>query len=115
MNRSEEPIGNDAQQNENTEDTSAHPMDAFLEEEAYGLNSPRRGEVRTGTIARITDSDILVDIGYKSEGLIPARELERLTDDQREELVVGTEIMVYVLRSGGTDGTILLSISRAEE
>jgi small subunit ribosomal protein S1 len=115
MNGSEETIGNDAQQNENTEDTSAHPMDAFLEEEAYGLDSPRRGEVRTGTIARITDTDILVDIGYKSEGLIPGRELERLPTDKREELIVGKEVTVYVLRSGGTDGTILLSISRAEE
>jgi len=120
MNRSEEIIGDDAQQNaeqenESTEDTSVHPMDAFLEEEAYGLKSPRRGEVRTGTIARITDSDILVDIGYKSEGLIPGRELERLSADIREELEVGTEITVYVLRSGGTDGTILLSIARAEE
>ena len=88
MNRSEETIGNDAQQNEDTEETSVHPMDAFLEEEAYGLKSPRRGEVRTGTIARITDADILVDIGYKSEGLIPGRELERLSTEQREELVV---------------------------
>ena len=115
MNGSEETIGNDAQQNESTEDTSAHPMDAFLEEEAYGLDSPRRGEVRTGTIARITETDILVDIGYKSEGLIPGRELERLPADKREELIVGKEVTVYVLRSGGTDGTILLSISRAEE
>jgi small subunit ribosomal protein S1 len=115
MNRNEETIGNKEPQNENLEDTSAHPMDAFLDEEAYGLDSPRRGEVRTGTIARITDSDILVDIGFKSEGLIPARELERLSQEIRDELIVGKEITVYVLRSGGTDGTILLSIARAEE
>ncbi|OGO19729.1 MAG: hypothetical protein A2Z14_00760 [Chloroflexi bacterium RBG_16_48_8] len=115
MNRSEEIIGNEVPQNEKLEDTSAHPMDAFLEEEAYGLDSPRRGEVRTGTIARITDTDILVDIGYKSEGLIQARELERLPQEKRDELVVGKEIMVYVLHAGGTDGTILLSITRAEE
>jgi small subunit ribosomal protein S1 len=115
MNRTEETIGNEVPQNENQEDTSAHPMDAFLEEEVYGLDSPRRGEVRTGTIARITESDILVDIGYKSEGLIPSRELERLPQENRDELVVGKEVTVYVLRSGGTDGTILLSIARAEE
>ena len=115
MNRSEETIGNEETQDESIEDTSAHPMDAFLEEEAYGLDSPRRGEVRTGTIARITETDILVDIGYKSEGLIPGRELERLPEERRDELVVGTEVTVYVLRSGGTDGTILLSIARAEE
>jgi small subunit ribosomal protein S1 len=115
MNRNEETIGNEEPQNENKEDTSPHPMDAFLDEEAYGLDSPRRGEVRTGTIARITESDILVDIGYKSEGLIPGRELERLPEEKRDELVVGKEVTVYVLRAGGTDGTILLSIARAEE
>jgi small subunit ribosomal protein S1 len=115
MNRTEETIGNEEPQNENLEDTSAHPMDAFLEEEEFDLNSPRRGEVRTGTIARITESDILVDIGYKSEGLIPSRELERLPQEKRDELVVGKEVTVYVLRAGGTDGTILLSIARAEE
>jgi small subunit ribosomal protein S1 len=115
MNRIEETIGSEEPQNEKKEDTSAHPMDAFLDEEAYGLDSPRRGEVRTGTIARITESDILVDIGYKSEGLIPSRELERLPQEKRDELVVGKEVTVYVLRAGGTDGTILLSIARAEE
>ena len=115
MNRTEETIGNEEPQNKELEDTSAHPMDAFLEEEEYGLDSPRRGEVRTGTIARITESDILVDIGYKSEGLIPSRELERLPQEKRDELVVGKEVTVYVLRAGGTDGTILLSIARAEE
>jgi small subunit ribosomal protein S1 len=115
MNRIEETIGSEEPQNEKKEDTSAHPMDAFLDEEVYGLDSPRRGEVRTGTIARITETDILVDIGYKSEGLIPSRELERLPQEKRDELVVGKEITVYVLRAGGTDGTILLSIARAEE
>jgi small subunit ribosomal protein S1 len=115
MNPTEETIGNEEPQNENLEDNAAHPMDAFLEEEVYGLDSPRRGEVRTGTIARITESDILVDIGYKSEGLIPSRELERLPQEKRDELVVGKEVTVYVLRAGGTDGTILLSIARAEE
>jgi small subunit ribosomal protein S1 len=115
MNRNEETIGNDASRTNDSEENPAHPMDAFLEEEAYGLDSPRRGEIRNGTIARITETDILVDIGFKSEGLIPGRELERLPPDKREELIVGTEVTVYVLRTGGTDGTILLSIARAEE
>ncbi|MEK6588114.1 MAG: 30S ribosomal protein S1, partial [Chloroflexota bacterium] len=49
-----------------------HPMDALLESEAYELEAPRRGEIRTGTIARVTDTDVLVDIGAKSEGVISA-------------------------------------------
>ncbi len=94
----------------------SHPMDAFLEGEAYELETPRRGEIRTGTIARISGSDVLVDIGAKSEGLIPAREIEGLSEEERAELKVGKEVTVYVVRSGtGGDVTTLLSLVRAEE
>jgi small subunit ribosomal protein S1 len=92
-----------------------HPMDALLESDSYELEMPRRGELRKGTIARVTETDILVDVGAKSEGVIPTRELERLSSEQREELTVGQEVDVYVLRSGGRDGSLLLSIVRAEE
>ena len=98
-----------------TEDNSENPMAALLDEEEFGLKPPRRGEIRTGTIARVTDSDIMVDIGYKSEGVIPEREFDQLTEEQREELKVGTEVTVYVLRTGGPSGIVLLSLSRAEE
>jgi small subunit ribosomal protein S1 len=56
-----------------------------------------------------------VDVGAKSEGVIPARELEKLSRERREEFTIGQEVDVYVLRSGGRDGALLLSIVRAEE
>jgi small subunit ribosomal protein S1 len=114
MERSEEIIGEDAT-TEDPEEESSHPMDAFLEEEAYGLDTPRRGEIRKGTVARISESDILVDVGFKSEGIIPARELEQLPQEIRDSLTVGKEVTVYVLRTGGKSGSILLSIMRARE
>src|SRR3972149_3736023 len=97
------------------EGAEAHPMDAFLEEEAYGMDSPRRGETRTGTIARISGNDILVDIGAKSEGVIPASEVELMTEEQRAELVVGRELPVYIVRNGDRDFGIVLSATRAME
>jgi small subunit ribosomal protein S1 len=97
------------------EGAEAHPMDAFLEEEAYGMDSPKRGETRTGTIARISGNDILVDIGAKSEGVIPASEVEQMTEEQRAELVVGRELPVYIVRTGDRDFGIVLSASRAME
>jgi small subunit ribosomal protein S1 len=90
-------------------------MDAFLEEEAYGMDTPRRGETRTGTIARISGNDILVDIGAKSEGVIPASEVEQMTEEQRAELVVGRELPVYIVRTGDRDFGIVLSAARAME
>lgn len=94
---------------------AAHPMDVLLEEESYDLEMPHRGEIRVGTIARVTESDVLVDIGAKSEGVISSRELERLTDEQRSEMEVGKQVDVYVLRSSGRDGQLILSISKARE
>ena len=90
-------------------------MGDLLAQEDLGLDTPRRGEIRTGTIARITESDILVDIGTKSEGLIPASELASLPAERRVALTVGSEVTVYVLRAGGGEEGILLSLGRADE
>lgn len=115
MDRPNEPAQPGATPSEESRPPEPHPMDAYLEGEDFGMDMPRRGEVRIGTIARIADNDILVDIGAKSEGVIPARELEQLSDEEREQMAVGQEIKVYVLQSGERDGTLLLSLVRAEE
>jgi small subunit ribosomal protein S1 len=113
----DETIGQGSESmDEGSTEPESHPMDAFLDGEAYELETPRRGEIRTGTIARISGSDVLVDIGAKSEGLIPTREIEALSEEERADLKVGKEITVYVIRSGtGGDVTTLLSLVRAEE
>ncbi|UCF60451.1 MAG: S1 RNA-binding domain-containing protein [Anaerolineaceae bacterium] len=115
----EEVTGNDAvpstPDSGEYKELDTHPMDVLLDSDSYELEMPRRGELRKGTIARVTETDILVDVGAKSEGVIPARELEKLSRERREELTIGQEVDVYVLRSGGRDGALLLSIVRAEE
>jgi small subunit ribosomal protein S1 len=97
------------------ENTDIHPMDALLDSEEYDLEAPKRGEIRVGTIVRVTESDVLVDIGAKSEGVISARELEQLPEDERANLDAGQEIDVYIVRSGGRSGAPELSLSRAAE
>ncbi len=115
MEHNEETFGEEILPEKEVEDQEEHPMEALLQAEAYELKTPKRGEIKTGTIARVTDSDILVDIGAKSEGVIPSRELEQLSEEQREEMVVGKEVDVYIVRTAGRDGSMLLSISRASE
>ncbi|MFV1857887.1 MAG: S1 RNA-binding domain-containing protein [Anaerolineales bacterium] len=100
---------------EGQDEAELHPMAALLNSEDYELNTPRRGEIRVGTIVRATETDVLVDIGAKSEGVISARELEQLPEDQRATLDVGKEINVYVIRPGGRSGAPELSLVRAEE
>ena len=99
---------------EGKNEAEPHPMDALLESKEYELKSPRRGEIRVGTIVRATEADVLVDIGAKSEGIITARELEQIPEDQRASLDVGQEINVYIIRPGGRSGPEL-SLVRAEE
>ncbi len=115
MDQPEETIGEEMLPGSESDEQEEHPMDALLDAEAYELETPRRGEIRKGTIARVTEADILVDVGAKSEGIIQSRELEQMSPEERAELTVGKEVNVYVVRSLDRDGTVLLSISRAEE
>jgi small subunit ribosomal protein S1 len=115
MDANDKAIGEEILSPQEDNQREGHPMDALLEADAYELETPRRGEIRTGTIARISENDVLVDVGAKSEGVIPNRELEQLSEEERADLDVGQEVEVYVIRSADRDGTMLLSLSRAEE
>lgn len=99
---------------EQPQDKSAS-MEDLLEEEGLGLDFPKQGEVRTGAIASIGDNEILVSIGTKSEGIIPAREMDQVDEEQRAEFTVGNEILVYVVNPEDPNGNVLLSYVRALE
>jgi len=89
-------------------------MEDLLAEEGFSLEFPHAGEIRKGIITSITDNEVLVGIGAKSEGVISKRDLERLSDEEREAIQVGNEIPVYVMSVDG-DGTAKLSYTRALE
>jgi small subunit ribosomal protein S1 len=90
------------------------PMGELLQD-AQSADIPKRGEVRKGTIARVTEAEILVSIGTKSEGIIPAKELERLDSEAREKLVEGADVSVYVINPEDHNGNVVLSLSKAQE
>jgi len=92
-----------------------HSMESLLEEEGLGLELPKSGEIRTGIIASVGENEILVSVGSKSEGVISGRELEHISDDEKEALEVGAEITVYVVTPEDANGNVVLSYSRARE
>ena len=92
----------------------ANPMQTLLDSDS-GMNMPTRGEIREGVIARLTPSEILVDVGAKSEGVITGRELESLDAAARQALAVGQNILVYVLDPEDRNGNVVLSLTRARE
>ena len=91
-----------------------HPMKALMEDE-LSLRRLQRGDIVEGTIVSVSPTEVLVDVGAKSEGVVPSRELERLGRDGLEELEIGTKVPVYVVKPEDRDGNLLLSLRRAEE
>ena len=72
------------------------------------------GDVVTGTVVRVDKDEILVDIGYKSEGVIPVAELSiRRSVNPDEEVTIGDEIDALVLQKEDADGRLILSKKRA--
>lgn len=89
-------------------------MESLLQE-SLNLDFPTQGEIRKGVIATIRESEILVSIGTKSEGVISGRELEQIPAEERASFVVGQEIPVYVLLPEDHNGNVVLSYVRARE
>lgn len=72
----------------------------------------KKGDIITGTVVQIDDEQILVDIGGKSEGIIPKGEIS--LDGETPDLKPGDEIEVFVIKSENEEGNPILSKRRAD-
>ncbi len=78
------------------------------------LHPFQEGDVVTGHVVRIDNDEVLVDIGYKSEGVIPSSELSiRKSVDPSDEVSLGEEVDALVLTKEDQDGRLILSKKRA--
>jgi small subunit ribosomal protein S1 len=76
--------------------------------------SINEGEVVHGTVVRIDKDEVLVDIGYKSEGVIPVSELSiRRSVNPADEVSLGDEVAALVLTKEDAEGRLILSKKRA--
>lgn len=89
-----------------------HPMEFLLEEE---FNLPIAGEIRQGWIVEKRPHELLVDIGAKSEGVIPNQEYDKLDQAVRDSFVIGEEVTVLVVNPEDQDGNVILSYAKAAE
>ena len=83
--------------------------DAFSESDVKMYS---RGDVISGTVVQVNESEILVDIGYKSEGILPTAELSPFREDTGIE--EGEEIQVLVTYIDEEKGTVYASEKQAE-
>lgn len=73
------------------------------------------GDIVSGTIVKVDRDEVLLDIGYKTEGVIPSRELSIKHDvDPGEVVSVGDEIEALVLQKEDKEGKLILSKKRAQ-
>ena len=81
---------------------------------AATMVSFEEGDVVNGKVVRIDKDEVLVDIGYKAEGVIPSNELSiRKSVDPAEEVELGEEVDALVLTKEDAEGRLILSKKRA--
>jgi small subunit ribosomal protein S1 len=81
---------------------------------AATMVSFEEGDVVKGKVVRIDKDEVLVDIGYKAEGVIPSGELSiRKSVDPHEEVELGEEVDALVLTKEDSEGRLILSKKRA--
>lgn len=100
------PVAEQAAEAEDREEQVAETQEGFV--------SLEQGDIVQGTVVQVNPDNVLVDVGYKSEGLIPLSELNlKEGQDPSDVLSVGETIDVYVLSVDGRERGVLLSQRRA--
>ena len=113
---SEPTIGVDAAlASEDAELDAASLMEQFLNDPSHDYKSLKYGDVMDGVIMHLDREEILVDIGSKSEGIVPSREYSSLSPEERHALSVGDTILVFVVQPENQEGHAVVSIDRARQ
>jgi 4-hydroxy-3-methylbut-2-enyl diphosphate reductase len=121
LSEKEEVVGPEEQVN--TEQAAANRQENQQEEarspeeelKTTPVRSLRSGEIVRGVIVQVGQDEVLVDVGAKSEGVVPLRELSCYDVSSPGEVVqVGDEINVWVVKAEDNEGRIILSKGRAD-
>jgi small subunit ribosomal protein S1 len=88
-------------------------MEDLLVGEALGHPQLRRGDIIEGVVVGTDRDGMLVDIGAKSEGVIPPNEMQSLRSEGDSAVKSGDKVLVFVLQPETPEGQIIVSIDRA--
>ena len=99
----------------NKEQSKAYSqIDRFLEDSGNQIKTFSRGDIVEGEVVDVRDGFLVVDIGFKSEGIVAGKELKSELVDWRD-LEVGDKVMVYVVKPEDEEGQLVLSIRRTQQ
>ncbi|SCZ01319.1 30S ribosomal protein S1 [Alkaliphilus peptidifermentans] len=93
----------------------SNDMQNFMDEIEKSMVRLHRGDILTGKVINVTDSEIMVNVGYKSDGVIPRDEISNEPNVNPRSLVnIGDDIKVYVINLDDGEGNVLLSKKRVD-
>ncbi len=87
----------------------------WLAQDTSELKPFKRGDVVEGVVTATSPTSVHVDVGGKTEGVIPGRELERMNRETLDMLKPGMTIKVFVVNPHDHNGDLILSVNRALE
>ena len=91
---------------QNNANNNHQTMESLLNEQEMNVDLPQSGEIRTGVIASVSQRQILVSIGAKSEGVVSGRELDQMSAEERDALKVHVTYQVAAnIGEGGEEVT----------
>lgn len=90
-------------------------MDQLLSDTDHDYRNLQYGDTVDGTIMRVDKDEILVDIGAKAEGVVPAREMQSLLPEDRAALKEGDPLLVFVVQAEEKEGRAILSLDKARQ
>jgi small subunit ribosomal protein S1 len=106
---------NESTENGEQELDGASLMEQFLSDPSHDYKTLKYGDVMEGLVMHKDREELLVDIGSKAEGIVPAKEYSSLSDDEKEQLQVGDSILVFVVQPENPEGHPVVSIDRARQ
>jgi small subunit ribosomal protein S1 len=90
-------------------------MEQFLSDPSHDYKTLKYGDVLEGIVMHKDREELLVDIGSKAEGIVPAKEYSSLSDEEKEQLAVGDSILIFVVQPENQEGHPVVSIDRARQ
>ena len=77
------------------------------------FDPPKKDQLIAGRVSAISDRQILIELGAKSEGIVYGKEIEALPKDVRNSLKIGDEVYAYVITPEDRNGNVVLSLAKA--
>jgi len=90
-------------------------MQQLLDDPSHDYRALKYGDVIDGTVMQRDRDEFLIDIGSKSEGIIPSKEYSTLSSDELGAIKPGDQVLVFVVQAENQDGHTVLSIDKARQ